>query len=336
MGKVKKDLEDLKGGADQAGDGIDVSMTKARGSMMLVESAVGVRLPRALNTLIASTPAVAAAFQAMLPLAGLVAAVAVIGKVVSAHEKLKDEAVQAQMAQRNLGGTIGEVMGGLQDKLLQAGIKADDLTGNHLGALKNTLELIDHQSLQELGQSFDAMAKAADAAMTTIQIHWWEIGSGSAGAKHSLAEFQSQYEMLLKTGKNDAANKLLDDKVARERQVLAIEKELAATDGGANIEKHMAAVKQSVALTGDILESTKQSIDAEQDLVDILNAQVEAHRTIAQTAGVEKHTAVDRSNLQTLADEAALSKIVAAGVEAHSQALIKLAEAQEKIGRAHV
>lgn len=330
MGKIKQQLDDLKPAADGAGDGIDVSMTKARGSLMLVEAAVGVRLPRALNSLIASIPGISALFQAMLPLAGIAAAIAVVGKLVEAHEKLKDEAFQAANAQKNLGATIGTVLGGLQDKLLQAGIRADDLNGNHLGALKKTLELIDHQSLDGLAQSFDELAKAADASMATMQIHWWQVGSGSAGAKHSLAEFQAQYELLLKTGKGDEANKALDEKVARERQVLAIEKELAATDGGANIEKHTAAVKQSVVLTGDILESTKQSIEAEQTLVDILNAEVQARSTIRKTASVEKGTAVNKDNLTSLSEEAALQKLVAAGVEAHSQALIKMAEAQEK------
>ena len=122
-------------------------MNRARGGMMLVENVAGVRLPRALNTLLAGIPAVGEAFQIMLPIAGVLVAIEVVSKLIEHHHALQESAEQLKGSQASLTGTIGSTFSGLQEKLLQAGLAADDLAGNHLAAVKKQLELIDHQSL---------------------------------------------------------------------------------------------------------------------------------------------------------------------------------------------
>src|SRR5580704_9464557 len=64
------------------------SITEGRGGLMLAEEAIGIRLPRHLNTLIAQMPGVASAFSAILPIAGVVVALEIIGKLVTRHEEL--------------------------------------------------------------------------------------------------------------------------------------------------------------------------------------------------------------------------------------------------------
>src|ERR1700680_4873371 len=123
MGKVKSDLNDLKGGSAEVGEAFDTNMGPARGSIMLIEEAVGVPLPRHLNSLIAEIPGVGAAFAAMLPIVGVIAAVAIIGKLLDKHRELKEEADKLRDAQNNLMATIGTVFSNLNGKLLQAGIK---------------------------------------------------------------------------------------------------------------------------------------------------------------------------------------------------------------------
>ena len=63
-------------------------------------------------------------------------------------------------------------------------------------------------------------------------------------------------------------------------------------------------------------------------MVDILQAQVNARQTIVKTAAIQKNTAETKGGLASLAAEASLQKVLAAGVEQHAQALIKLARTQ--------
>ena len=88
LGKVKRDLNDLQGDASKTGESFN-NIGEARGGLMLVEDAVGVRLPRHLNTLIAQIPGVGAAFAAMLPIAGVAVAIGIIGKLIERHNELE-------------------------------------------------------------------------------------------------------------------------------------------------------------------------------------------------------------------------------------------------------
>ena len=163
----------------------------------------------------------------MLPLVGVIAAIAIIGKLIDKHRELKEESEKITQSQTAMAGTIATTMRGLEDKFLQAGIKADELRGDHLAALKKQLELIDHQSLDELEKTFETFAKAADAAFAQLQAHWYQFGNGSDRAKHNLAEFQSQYDLLLAQGKTTEANSLLQDRVKYEQQILNLAKQVA-------------------------------------------------------------------------------------------------------------
>lgn len=290
MGKVKRDLDGLKDKTGEVAGSMKYSMFEARGGLMLVEESVGVRLPRHLNSLIATIPGVGQAFAMMLPIAGVVVAIEIIGKLIEKHKEMKEQAELIARAQASLGGTISTVMGGLQDKLLQAGIKADQLRNDHFAALQKQLALIDHQTMRDLAQQFDVLAKAADEAFAQLKTHWYQFGDGSEGAKHSLADFQSQYELLLKTGKGDEANKLLDAKIQREEKILALQKQAAANQmvtGGqqGNYAKYEEAIVQLKQLG---VGFTEKEIKSEQDLVDVLHAQADARAIIQKTAGVEK------------------------------------------------
>jgi SepF-like predicted cell division protein (DUF552 family) len=334
MGKVKQDLNDLKGGSQEAGAAMDHSFGEARGGLMLTEHLIGVSLPRHLNSLIAQIPGVGAAFATMLPIVGVLLFIEILGKVIDKHKELKEEADKLRDAQNNLMGTIGTVFSSLNDKLLQAGIKADELRGNHLAKLKKELELIDHQSMKELAQSFDELAKAAEGAFAQLKAHWYQFGSGSEGAKHSLEAFQSQYELLLKTGKNDEANKMLDEKIKREEKILALQKQardsqmitgIGQITQAGNYQKYEEAIVQLKQLG---VGFTQKEVESEQDLVDILHAQADAHAVIAKTSNIEKSNLTTKDVLKSLSDEATLQKIITAGVDAHAAALRKLAQTQ--------
>jgi colicin import membrane protein len=203
MGKVKSDLDNLKPAADGAGEGIKTSMEKARGGLMIVEESTGVRLPRALTRLIAGIPGVGAAFSTMLPLLGVMAAIVIIDKLIEKH-KAAEEAmhkVAEAAADASIKGVIGFT--NLGDKLIEAQNKADELAGDHLGALRGQLELLDHASLKDLIQSLQEVTTEADKtfeAMFNNAKSWYDIFgqqttliSGAKSAWDGYAATQKQF-----------------------------------------------------------------------------------------------------------------------------------------------
>ncbi len=78
---------------------------------------------------------------------------------------LKEAGEKLTEDQSKFGTAAQSAFNMLDDKLLQSQIKADELSGNHLGALHKQLELIDHQSMAELAKEFGTLAKSADAVL---------------------------------------------------------------------------------------------------------------------------------------------------------------------------
>jgi hypothetical protein len=76
------------------------STAEAKGSLMLLNHELGLKMPRHLTALIAQIPGVSSAFATMLPVIGVVAAVAVVYKLIEAHQKLQ-EALEKGWAKAN-------------------------------------------------------------------------------------------------------------------------------------------------------------------------------------------------------------------------------------------
>jgi hypothetical protein len=350
MGKVKSDLNGLKDAAGSTSGGVSKGFREMEGhagglrtQIGLLDNAIRGAHAMAMADMIrrfSDTKAVmtllpiAATGAAFVVAAGI--AVEAINKISEAWNAEKVEAEKVHEANNDLFGTIGSVTTHLRDKLLQAGMEADNLAGNHLAAVKKELELIDNQSLDDLAQSFNQLAGSAEKVFAQLKASKMDLffsDNGSAGAAASLAKFQSQYEMLIHTGQGDAANQLLDKKIQRESALLKLmQEEAAIEDGGVKKMGKVAAANEQlgiqklmVALTGQVVNYGQKSIDSEQALLDILLAQAQARDLSAKAGGIKKHTAEEKAYLQSLSEQASLQKTIAAGVEAHQQALIKLA-----------
>src|ERR1043166_9201941 len=222
LDKAGVDAEKAAGRIKGAFDKVDFA--EARGGMMLFDDLVGVKLPRHVTSFISSLGPIGAAMEAAFPFL----AIAVGAVVLIEHlTKLKETAEKLDTDTAKFETTINTTFGSLDDKLLQAQIKADELSGNHLGALKKQLDLIDHASMKDIMQTFDQLAKAVDAVFADLKSHWYTFGSGAEGAKHSLTEFKKEYDLLMSkalAGDKDAATQaadLLKNKLDREKQMLA-------------------------------------------------------------------------------------------------------------------
>ncbi|HVJ07426.1 MAG TPA: hypothetical protein VM554_03525 [Acidisarcina sp.] len=269
-------FNDIGSGAEGMGRRMGSGMTEARHSIMLLGEEFGIHIPRAVASFLASLGPVGAAMEAAFPFMAIaVGATLLIEHLVKmreAGEKLTDDQVK-------FGTAVNSAFNTLDEKLIQAQIKSDELKNDHLGALKLQLELIDKQSLQELVHSFEEVAKAADVVMKDLQGHWYTFGIGSDGANHALQQFKTEYESLAAQGKADEASGLLKgtlDQAIKVRDALKAYREnsgglLTAPKDGADTG---AALRAYQTLHAANLSGTEKELQAQQQLVETLQKQV--------------------------------------------------------------
>jgi hypothetical protein len=274
---------DIKSGSGEMGRDVGYSMGEARHGVMMLGEEFGVHLPRGLTTFIASLGPVGAAMEAAFPFLAIILGATLLLEHLA---KLHEEGEKLTADQMKFGLAAQEAFNSLDNKLLQAGIRADDLRGNHLAALSKQLELIDHQSMAELAQTFSVLAKAADAAFADVKSHWYEFGHGAEGAKSSLERFQQEYQALLAKGDDKGAANALQAKLDREKQILEVQKTAAATKGNAGpggdqgkLNEHDAALAKLKAMNAD---GDDKAVAAQEMLVQLLQDQVTAQGKIGE------------------------------------------------------
>jgi hypothetical protein len=179
MGKVKGDLAGLTGQSQDTGRAMDFSMMEAKGSMMLLGEETGVRIPRHLQTLIATIPGVGAAFSAMLPLVGVAAAIGIVAKLIEKHEKLIESIRKTAIENQNIALSEDNVTRSME----VANLKLEDQIAKLEGRPTNNKlkeALIENQSeLIKLANSFDTQFQKIDAAIktgtSTLGNYWQEL-----------------------------------------------------------------------------------------------------------------------------------------------------------------
>jgi hypothetical protein len=275
---ARESFTEIKSGADEMGRATSGSMMEARHGVMLLGEEFGVHLPRALTTFIASIGPIGAAMEAAFPFLAIIVGATLLLEHLA---KLKQAGETLTESQAKFGTVAANVLNEWSDKILQAGIETDKLNGNHLGALNKTLELIDHQSMKELVQSFDTVAKAADATFADLKTHWYQWDAGSAGAKASLEKFKVQYDALLAVQDSKGGTALLDAKIEREERILALQKQAQDNQtrtgtGGTHQgdyakfeEAKIALQKMGVGYSEDEVKAQAVQVGALKDLVDL-------------------------------------------------------------------
>jgi hypothetical protein len=308
-------FQEIKDGAHTMGRETGVSMTEARHGVMLLGEEFGVHLPRALTSFISSLGPVGAAMEAAFPFLAIIVGATLLLEHLA---KVRAEGEKLTESQANFGTTVFKVLGGLNDKLLEAGIRADELNKNHLGALNKQLQLIDHQSLNELVQAFDTVTKAADVTFAQLKTSWYQWGTGSAGAVASLQKFKTEYDSLLAQGKDRDATALLDAKIQREEQILSLQKQAQNAqarpdqgqrgDYGKFEEAKLGLQKLGVGFT-------EKEVQAQDTLVGALRAQVEVQEKVAALKAAQDknvtavaHDAIAGDDDRVLREQAASRK----------------------------
>jgi hypothetical protein len=168
MGKVKADLDGLKGKSKEF-DG-SFNMMEARGSMMVLEESLGIRLPRHINSLIATIPGIGAAFELLLPVMGAVFAIGFISKFVEEHKKAAKEIADGW---KSVDSTFHDTMATLGEELLQVQIKADELGNHSVAALQGKIKLLNEQTLNSIIGEFKKMETEADKLLQKMDSNWF-------------------------------------------------------------------------------------------------------------------------------------------------------------------
>jgi hypothetical protein len=234
-------FSDIKSGSQEMGSAVSGHMMEARHGVMLLGEEFGVHLPRGVTTFLASIGPVGAAMEAAFPFL----AIAVGATLLLEHlAKLRSEGEELTQEQVKFGTAIQNAFNQLDEKLISAQIKADELRNDHLGALRGELELIDKQSMDDLLHAFDEVAKSADVVFGQLTASFYQFGIGSDGAKHALDDLLNHYTLLQKQGKDGEASGLLTGTLKQAQQVLAAQQKMQSITYGPG--RSMADDKDSI------------------------------------------------------------------------------------------
>jgi hypothetical protein len=292
-------FNDIKQDAQTMGRDVNVSMTEARHGVMLLGEEFGVHLPRALTSFIASIGPVGAAMEAAFPFLAIIVGATLL---IEHLAKLKEAGHELTEAQVNFGTVAANTLNGINDKLLAAGIRADELNHDHIGALNKAIERIDHQSMNELVSSFNEVSKAADGVLTKLDTHWYSFDAGSKRAKESLEEFRGKYLQLLAAHNEVGAADFLAESLKSQQKILDLQKQANAnqfhtgqkgqqhTDVG-KFEEAKNALKE-VGYTWDTKE-----VQAQEQIVQALRDQVDNAKALAAAKALDvKNIKIEDSN----------------------------------------
>jgi hypothetical protein len=291
---ARTSFSEIKDGAREMGRETSYSMTEARHGVMLLGEEFGIHIPRALTSFISSLGPIGAAMETAFPFLAIIVGATLLLEHLS---KLREEGAKLTESQVQFGTSVSTVLGNLDAKLLEAGIRTDELNHNHLAALNKQLELIDHQSMNELVQAFNVVSKAADVTFAQLKTSWYQFGAGSAGAKSALENFKTEYESLLAQGKDKEANDLLSGTLKSAERVLDLQKQAKANQmitgtGGTTQKGDYAKYEEAKqALQKQGIAFTDKEVAAQQSLVQALQAQVNVEEKVQALKDAQKSNA---------------------------------------------
>jgi hypothetical protein len=205
-----------------------------------------------------------------------------VEKLVSLHEAAAESAHKMGIALADAANTGVIKMSELDDKLVEAQDKADDLAGNHIGALRGQLELLDHASLRDLIKSLEEVTAEADKTFEVLFTNakaWYDIfgqntaliaGAKSAWDGYAEAQKQSYADQLAAEAKVKAAS--------NPAEKLAAEKELESVR--ANAAKN----------TADTIDAANKNLAAQQFLLQHANDTYLQRQDIAKQLGAAEAT----------------------------------------------
>ena len=295
-------------------------MREANGSIALLGETIGVHLPRHLRTFVAQLPGVASAMSAAFD---AIAILALIDVVVKAGEKIaefitknREAAEKLRESQEGFGLTVQKVYNSYREKLLEAGIKTDELRKDHLDALHKQLELIDMQGFDQLAGAFDKLQESAKKTFDNLKSDWLDTvrtflttgstAAGSSGVAASANKFNTEYQSLLAQGKGTDAQTLLNSTEQREEHIYALMDEVVKhrANPASGVAPYAAidALKKDYGISAGNTFDFQKQYEAQQTFVRSLEVQQNVAASQRQLTSVDKQNATAESGKQASSD----------------------------------
>lgn len=310
--KARGSFQDIKTGAQDMAEGSSRGFGDIRHSLGLLDNSIRGAHGAAMADAIRLT-AQFVDVSGALPFAAMAGGFILVGGlIVEAVKKLQEYRQQAEKlgeSQEKFGTAINDVFNHLNEKILEAGIRSDELSKDHLAALHKQLQLINMQSMDTLAHSFEEVAKAADVAFGELKSNWYSFGIGSAGAQHALEQFKSKYDLLLSAGKDKEAADLLAGTRASAQHILELQRQMAANRQDTSHfdpdsqQKYNAYVSAENELKKAGVGITDKEVQAQEKLVQALDAQAGVQTRVNELKGLQKGNA-RQSTANTMDSEA--------------------------------
>jgi hypothetical protein len=242
-----------------------------------------------------------------MTVAGFALVAEIVAKGVEEYKALRIEAEKLRDAQTLLGTSVNDAFSSLDQKLIQAQKQADELSNNHLDAVRKELELIDKESLDTLRKTFGDLDKQADGFFKHLTNAWYQFGGDAAGAAHALDQFKLQYDALLSSGKTDAASGLLKGTLEQARTILQLQEKFAKQFSSDDF-LDVAANRGLLEKAGGSGDYDTKTIDAQRALVQVLQAQADAEAKVQAIKTQTSHNVVKQNDNQDSARRSAAAR----------------------------
>src|ERR1039458_8084472 len=128
---------EMGSGSEQMGRRVGGSMTEARHGVMMLGEEFGIHLPRGLTTFIATLGPVGSAMEAAFPFLAIILGATLL---LQHLEKLREAGIKLTEDQAKFKTAVNDAFNSMDEKILQAEKRTDELKGDHLGALKAELD----------------------------------------------------------------------------------------------------------------------------------------------------------------------------------------------------
>lgn len=239
-----------------------------------------------------------------------------VGALVKMHEwREEQEQINRSLVDMDTAGQ--EAFNHIRDKILEAEKHAAELHHNYLTALAIELQLIDHQSLDDLVKQFDALDKEAQKVFDRVKGSWYTLWIGTTGAAHAMEVFKSNYDALIAQGKDGEARDLLKGTLNSARETLAALQTIRAESSGSAglLGRDVDYTKQAEArkrLNDAGLAGTKDELSAQQAAVETLQRQLDISNALSTLKEKDKANASTEAGQQMGAEHSAAAREAAA------------------------
>lgn len=168
-----------------------------------------------------------------LPFAATVAGFVMVGEVIGElvkHLNLFHSGLdKLDQVDEQVGVGLAQSLTSARDELIQTEIEVDNLTGDHLDALRKQIELIDDQTLDRIYGQFQKLAGIADKTFKELHDSWFMSivtrDEGSGPMKELFEKFQQRYEMAYASNNQTGMDLAVATTLEKLKQVIPLEQQ---------------------------------------------------------------------------------------------------------------